>query len=98
MISLPRGHTMSEIQKSPDMGTVYVWGNHGAVELMRLSAAGLWVNPDIPATECAQRVLEVLRPLIQHTIDEKVERWQKDIEILRKALKMSALSSERGTR
>lgn len=42
--------------------------------LMSIGANGLHVNPDIPVDECAQRVLEALRPLIQHTIDAEVER------------------------
>ena len=35
------------------------------MELMRLSKHGIWVNPDIPVDEVAQRVFAVLEPLIK---------------------------------
>lgn len=42
--------------------------------LMRIGLSGLWVNPAIPKDTCAEQMLEVLRPLLQHTIDTEVER------------------------
>ena len=51
-------------------GAVIV-SDHGGV-LLRISTGGLWVNPDIPADECAQRVLASLRPILSHTIDTEV--------------------------
>ena len=53
--------------------------DHGGV-LMRISRVGLWVNPDIPADDCAQSVLESLRPLLSHTINTEV-----DIQVARLA-------------
>ncbi len=35
------------------------------MELMRFSKHGIWVNPDIPVDEVAQRVFAVLEPLIR---------------------------------
>lgn len=67
-----KGDAMSE--KAHDttetQGAVNV-SDHGGV-LLRISRGGLWVNPDIPADECAQRVLESLRPILSHTINTEV--------------------------
>lgn len=35
-----------------------------SIELMRISKDGIWVNPDIPIDEVAQRVFAVLEPMI----------------------------------
>jgi len=46
-----------------DMFTIHD-GNPN-MELMRFSKHGIWVNPDIPVDEVAQRVFAVLEPLIR---------------------------------
>ena len=63
--------------------------DHGGV-LMRISRAGLWVNPDIPADDCAQHVLESLRPLLSHTINTEV-----NIQVARLAAERDAARVER---
>lgn len=47
-----------------DMFTIHD-GNPNNMELMRFSKHGIWVNPDIPVDEVAQRVFAVLEPLIR---------------------------------
>lgn len=47
--------------------------------LIRFSSSGIWVNPDIPVDEAAQRVLAVLEPLIRQAdeivrLRERLER------------------------
>lgn len=56
--------------------------NTPATILMRIGLRGLWVNPAIPTDKCAEQMLDVLRPLLQHTIDTKVKRLKADIKRL----------------
>jgi hypothetical protein len=42
-------------------------------EIMRISKDGLWVHPDIPTDEVAQRVLEALDAQIKYTVQKAVE-------------------------
>jgi DNA repair exonuclease SbcCD ATPase subunit len=67
-----KGDAMSEKahETTETQGAVNV-SDHGGV-LLRISRGGLWVNPDIPADECAQRVLASLRPILSHTINTEV--------------------------
>jgi hypothetical protein len=43
----------------------FVYHGHRSVELLRVSESGIWANPDIPVDEVAQRVFEILEPMIR---------------------------------
>lgn len=58
--------------KTTETQSAVIVSDHGGV-LLQISTGGLWVNPDIPADECAQRVLASLRPILLHTIDTEVQ-------------------------
>ena len=58
--------------KTTETQSAVIVSDHWGV-LLRISTGGLWVNPDIPADECAQRVLASLRPILSHTIDTEVQ-------------------------
>jgi hypothetical protein len=43
-----------------------------AVEIMRLSQTGVWVNPDVPVDEAAKKVLEALDSYIKGMVGKAV--------------------------
>ena len=53
----------------------------GHIELMRLSRDGIWVNPDVPVDELAQKVLEILdkniKVLVQRAVEDEREACAK---------------------
>ena len=47
-------------------------------ELIRISKHGIWVNPDVPVDEAAQKVLAALDENIKHIVDRAVKDSKRD--------------------
>ena len=53
--------------------TIRFWGDQGATEVLRLSADGIWANPDIPADDAAKLVLAAIEYNIKVLVQKAVE-------------------------
>ena len=53
--------------------TIRFWGDQGATEVLRLSAEGIWANPDIPADDAAKLVLAAIEYNIKVLVQKAVE-------------------------
>ena len=53
--------------------TIQFWGDQGAIEVLRLSAEGIWANPDIPADDAAKLVLAAIEYNIKVLVQKAVE-------------------------
>jgi hypothetical protein len=54
-------------------GTIQFWGDQGAIEVLRLSADGIWANPDISADDAAKLVLAAIDYNIKVLVQKAVE-------------------------
>jgi len=53
--------------------TIRFWGDQSATEVLRLSAEGIWANPDIPADDAAKLVLAAIEYNIKVLVQKAVE-------------------------
>jgi hypothetical protein len=53
--------------------TIRFWGDQSAIEVLRLSAEGIWANPDVPADDAAKLVLSAIEYNIKVLVQKAVE-------------------------
>lgn len=64
-----KNYSVQEMPKD----TIQFWGDQGVTEVMRLSANGIWANPDIPADDAAKLVLAAIEYNIKVLVQKAVE-------------------------